>query len=134
VDWAVVETGMGGRLDATNLLAPEVSIITNISLEHKGYLGNTVAAITYEKAGIIKPATPVVTGVTQPSAIAVVEKKAQTLKAPAFAWDAISAAAACPPAASITRAWTTTGNISPPTCWGATRWATPAWPWRPPKS
>ena len=41
VDWAVVETGMGGRLDATNLLAPEVSIITNISLEHKGYLGNT---------------------------------------------------------------------------------------------
>ena len=82
VDWALVETGMGGRLDATNLLAPEVSIITNISLEHKGYLGNTVAAITYEKAGIIKPATPVVTGVTQPSAIAVVEKKAQTLKAP----------------------------------------------------
>jgi len=82
VDWAVVETGMGGRLDATNLLAPEVSIITNISLEHKGYLGNTTAAITYEKAGIIKPVTPVVTGVKQPSAIAVVEKKAQTLQAP----------------------------------------------------
>jgi len=82
VDWAVIETGMGGRLDATNVLAPEVSIITNISLEHKGYLGNTVATITHEKAGIIKPATPVVTGVTQPSAIAVVTEKAEQLKAP----------------------------------------------------
>ena len=82
VDWAVIETGMGGRLDATNVLAPEVSIITNISLEHKGYLGNTVAAITYEKAGIIKPATPVITGVTQPSAIAVVAEKAEKVKAP----------------------------------------------------
>jgi len=82
VDWAVIETGMGGRLDATNLLAPEVSIITNISLEHKGYLGNTVAAITHEKAGIIKPATPVITAVTQPSAITVVTEKAEKLKAP----------------------------------------------------
>ena len=54
VDWAVIETGMGGRLDATNLLAPEVSIITNISLEHRDYLGDTIAAIAGEKAGIIK--------------------------------------------------------------------------------
>jgi dihydrofolate synthase / folylpolyglutamate synthase len=84
VDWAVIETGMGGRLDATNLLSPEVSIITNISLEHKGYLGNTVAAITYEKAGIIKFATPVITGVTQPSAIAVVTEKAAKVNAPCF--------------------------------------------------
>lgn len=76
VDWAVIETGMGGRLDATNILDPELSIITNISLEHKGYLGNTIAAIAYEKAGIIKPGTPVVTGVRQPSAIAAVENKA----------------------------------------------------------
>lgn len=82
VDWAVIETGMGGRLDATNLLAPEVSIITNISLEHKGYLGNTIAAITFEKAGIIKPDTPVVTGVSQPSAIKVVNKKAAKLNTP----------------------------------------------------
>jgi dihydrofolate synthase/folylpolyglutamate synthase len=84
VDWAVVETGMGGRLDATNLLAPELGIITNISLEHKGYLGNTIAAITYEKAGIIKPDTPVVTGVQQPSAVAVVTERAAKLKAPCF--------------------------------------------------
>lgn len=82
VNWAVIETGMGGRLDATNLLAPEVSIITNISLEHKGYLGNTVAAITYEKAGIIKPDTPVVTGVSQPSAITVLTEKTAKLNAP----------------------------------------------------
>ena len=84
VDWAVIETGMGGRLDATNILAPELSVITNISLEHKGYLGNTIAAITYEKAGIIKPATPVVTGVRQPSAVAVVTERAARLEAPCF--------------------------------------------------
>ena len=82
VDWAVVETGMGGRLDATNVLDPELSIITNISLEHKGYLGNTIAAIAYEKAGIIKPGTPVVTGVRQPSAVAAVENKAAERGAP----------------------------------------------------
>ena len=84
VDWAVVEAGMGGRLDATNLLTPELSVITNISLEHKNYLGDTIAAITYEKAGIIKHATPVVTGVQQPSAITVVTDKAAELKAPLF--------------------------------------------------
>jgi dihydrofolate synthase/folylpolyglutamate synthase len=84
VDWAVIETGMGGRLDATNILAPELSIITNISLEHKGYLGNTIAAITYEKAGIIKPQTPVVTGVRQPSAVGVVTERAAKLEAPCF--------------------------------------------------
>jgi len=84
VDWAVIETGMGGRLDATNILAPELSIITNISLEHKGYLGNTIATITHEKAGIIKPKTPVVTGVRQPSAVAVVTERAARLEAPCF--------------------------------------------------
>ena len=84
VDWAVIETGMGGRLDATNVLTPELSIITNISLEHKSYLGNTIATITYEKAGIIKPQTPVITGVRQPSAVAVVTERAAKLKAPCY--------------------------------------------------
>ena len=84
VDWAVIETGMGGRLDATNVLTPELSLITNISLEHKGYLGNTIATITYEKAGIIKPKTPVVTGVRQPSAVTVVTERAAKLEAPCF--------------------------------------------------
>ena len=68
VDWAIIETGMGGRLDATNAIWPALTIITNISLEHKTYLGNTIAAIAAEKAGIIKAGVPVVTGVTQKSA------------------------------------------------------------------
>ncbi|WP_319408649.1 folylpolyglutamate synthase/dihydrofolate synthase family protein [uncultured Desulfosarcina sp.] len=84
VDYAVIETGMGGRMDATNVITPTVSIITNISLEHKNYLGNTIAAISGEKAGIIKPGIPVVTGVTQKSARAVIEKTAAGQSAPLF--------------------------------------------------
>jgi dihydrofolate synthase/folylpolyglutamate synthase len=84
LDWAVVETGMGGRLDATNVLRPTLSIITNISLEHREYLGNTIAAIAREKAGIIKPMVPLVTGVRQPSARQVVYGQARKHKAPAF--------------------------------------------------
>ena len=61
VDWAVIETGMGGRLDATNVIQPELSIITNISLEHRDYLGDTLSRIASEKAGIIKRRKPVVT-------------------------------------------------------------------------
>ena len=66
VDWAVVETGMGGRLDATNVIRPEVSVITNISFDHQEFLGHTLAAITREKAGVIKKGTAVVTGAGQP--------------------------------------------------------------------
>jgi dihydrofolate synthase/folylpolyglutamate synthase len=76
VDWAVVETGMGGRLDATNVLQPVISIITNVSLEHQGYLGKTIAEIAREKGGIIKRNIPVVTAVSQPSAISVLESLA----------------------------------------------------------
>ncbi len=77
VDWAIIETGMGGRLDATNVVIPELSIVTNISLEHQMYLGNTIAKIASEKAGIIKEKKPVVTGVTQKSAINAVENVAR---------------------------------------------------------
>lgn len=84
VDWAIIETGMGGRMDATNVVTPAVSIITNISLEHKTYLGNTIAAITGEKAGIIKPGVPVVTGVTQKSARSVIEAVAAEKAAPLY--------------------------------------------------
>ncbi len=63
VDWAVIETGLGGRLDATNIIRPEVSVITNISFEHTNLLGKTIYKIAGEKGGIIKPMTPVVTGV-----------------------------------------------------------------------
>jgi len=62
VDIAVIEVGMGGRLDATNIITPLVSVITNIALDHTQFLGNTLEAIAYEKAGIIKPEIPVVVG------------------------------------------------------------------------
>ena len=84
VDWAIVETGMGGRLDATNVITPGVSIITNISLEHQAYLGKTIARITGEKAGIIKPGIPVITGVSQQSAESTIRKQAATKHAPVY--------------------------------------------------
>lgn len=84
VDWAIIETGMGGRLDATNIVKPVLSIITNISLEHRLYLGNTIAEIAWEKAGIIKRRVPVITGVRQKSAIAVVEAIAEKRSAPLY--------------------------------------------------
>ena len=60
VDFAIVETGLGGRLDATNILCPKLSVITQIDLDHTQTLGNTLASITREKAGIIKKKTPVI--------------------------------------------------------------------------
>ena len=84
VDWAVIETGMGGRLDATNIIKPAISIITNISVEHRKYLGNTIAQIAGEKGGIIKRYTPVVTGIKQKHAVAVVKEIAKTKSAPFF--------------------------------------------------
>ena len=62
VDFAIIETGLGGRFDSTNIIEPVLSIITNISLDHTQYLGNTLAQIALEKAGIIKPNIPVVVG------------------------------------------------------------------------
>jgi len=77
VDWAVIETGMGGRFDATNIIKPQVSIITNLSIEHTDYLGNTIKDIAREKGGIIKENTPVVTGVSQPSGLKTIQKIAK---------------------------------------------------------
>ncbi|MDD2674972.1 MAG: bifunctional folylpolyglutamate synthase/dihydrofolate synthase [Flavobacterium sp.] len=62
VDIAVIEVGMGGRLDATNIITPLVSVITNIGLDHTQFLGNTLEAIAFEKAGIIKPNIPIIIG------------------------------------------------------------------------
>jgi dihydrofolate synthase/folylpolyglutamate synthase len=84
VDWAVLEVGMGGRLDATNVVEPQVTIITNISLEHKEFLGTTIAAIAREKAGIIKPKVPLVTAVTQPAALAVIKVSCAGAGAPCY--------------------------------------------------
>jgi dihydrofolate synthase/folylpolyglutamate synthase len=72
VDFAVVEVGLGGRFDATNVLTPLVSIITTIGLDHQEYLGNTVDAIAREKAGIIKKGAPVVAGRIEPGPLAIV--------------------------------------------------------------
>lgn len=84
VDFAIIETGMGGRLDATNIVNPVLSIITNISLEHKSYLGSTLPAIASEKAGIIKPHTPVITAATQNSVIDVIRRTAQEKASPFY--------------------------------------------------
>jgi dihydrofolate synthase/folylpolyglutamate synthase len=84
VDWAVIETGMGGRLDATNVIQPELSIITNISLEHRDYLGDTLSRIAAEKAGIIKKRKPVVTAIRQKPALRVVEEIAAEKNAPLY--------------------------------------------------
>ena len=80
VDWAVIETGMGGRLDATNIIKPVLSIITNISLEHREYLGNTLIEIAAEKAGIIKNRTPLVTGIRQKKAFTEIKRIATQKK------------------------------------------------------
>lgn len=81
-DIDILEVGMGGRLDATNVVTPLVSVITNISLEHKQYLGDTIEKIAFEKAGIIKPGVPVVTGVTTGPAREVILKTALKNRAP----------------------------------------------------
>jgi dihydrofolate synthase / folylpolyglutamate synthase len=75
VDYAVIETGLGGRLDATNVIKPLASVITSISLEHTHILGNTISEIAGEKAGIIKKGVPVFIGKLPPDAVAVIEKK-----------------------------------------------------------
>ena len=77
VDIAVIETGLGGRLDSTNVLHPILSVITNIGLDHTEFLGNTLTQIAREKAGIIKPGVPVVVGESHPQTINVFLGKAQ---------------------------------------------------------
>lgn len=78
----VWETGLGGRLDATNIVTPLASVITNIGYDHQRWLGEEIAQIAQEKAGIIKPGVPAVTATTQPEALAVLRKEAQYQKAP----------------------------------------------------
>ncbi|WP_047547946.1 bifunctional folylpolyglutamate synthase/dihydrofolate synthase [Psychroserpens sp. Hel_I_66] len=77
VDIAVIEVGLGGRLDSTNIITPEVSVITNIGFDHTQFLGNTYEAIAKEKAGIIKPKIPIVIGETQEETKTVFEETAK---------------------------------------------------------
>lgn len=84
VDIAVIETGLGGRLDSTNIIDPLLSIITNISFDHQNFLGDTLPLIAGEKAGIIKPNTPVVIGETHPETKPVFEQIAQKHNTPIY--------------------------------------------------
>lgn len=81
-DFAVYEVGLGGRLDSTNIVAPEVCIITPIDFDHENYLGHSIEQIAAEKAGIIKPGVPVVCSAERPEARAVIARRAAELGAP----------------------------------------------------
>ncbi|MFD1315425.1 bifunctional folylpolyglutamate synthase/dihydrofolate synthase [Namhaeicola litoreus] len=84
VDIAVIEVGLGGRLDSTNMIMPILSVITNIGFDHMQFLGNTLPEIAFEKAGIIKKNTPVVISETQPETTSVFTDKAKLENAPIF--------------------------------------------------
>lgn len=104
VDIAIVEVGLGGRLDSTNVIAPLLSVITNISYDHMAMLGDTLPQIAFEKAGIIKQNTPVVIGETHPESAPVFLEKAKEMAAPiVFADQHFS----CEPLAQTAPDWAT---------------------------
>ncbi|MCB2181447.1 MAG: bifunctional folylpolyglutamate synthase/dihydrofolate synthase [Desulfobulbaceae bacterium] len=84
VDFAILEVGLGGRLDATNVITPLVSVITNVSMDHELHLGNTLSEVATEKAGIIKNSVPVVSGVAADESLEVVNRTCAEKKAPFF--------------------------------------------------
>ena len=84
VDWIILETGMGGRLDATNICAPELTIITNIGLDHTQWLGTSRSAIAAEKAGIMKDGVPIIIGESHPETKDVFTNHARNQNAPLF--------------------------------------------------
>ncbi|GIT92720.1 bifunctional folylpolyglutamate synthase/dihydrofolate synthase [Jannaschia sp. AI_61] len=81
-DWTLLEVGLGGRLDATNVVNPALTIITPVSMDHEGFLGDTVEKIAAEKAGILKPGVPCVVGPQEEAALEVIEYRAARLNAP----------------------------------------------------
>ncbi|WP_347273411.1 folylpolyglutamate synthase/dihydrofolate synthase family protein [Candidatus Kuenenia sp.] len=83
-EMAVLEVGMGGRLDATNVVLPLVSVITNIGLDHVNILGNTISRIAYEKAGIIKKGIPVISAAEKPEALSVIKEVCMEKGAPLY--------------------------------------------------
>lgn len=83
-DIVVWETGLGGRMDVTNIVTPVVSVITNIGMDHTDILGDTVEQIAHEKAGIIKPGVPVVTCAVQPEAVKVIQERAKRLRSTVY--------------------------------------------------
>lgn len=85
-DWTLLEVGLGGRLDATNVITPRLSIITPVSMDHESFLGDTIAKIASEKAGIIKRGIPVIVGPQHPDGLEVIESTAARLGAPILAY------------------------------------------------
>jgi dihydrofolate synthase / folylpolyglutamate synthase len=81
-EWVVLEVGLGGRLDATNVITPEVAVITSISLDHMAILGDTLAQIAAEKAGIVKPGVPLVSAPQAAEALGVIKDTCRRLRAP----------------------------------------------------
>lgn len=86
VDIVLLETGMGGRLDATNVVTPLLSVITSVSMDHEAYLGDTLTAIAGEKAGIIKPQIPVVSAAVHPEVVPVIENTCTEHNAPLYSF------------------------------------------------
>ncbi|MFC0014965.1 MULTISPECIES: folylpolyglutamate synthase/dihydrofolate synthase family protein [Allobacillus] len=84
IDFGIMEVGLGGRLDSTNVITPILSLITSIGMDHMNILGDTIEKISYEKAGIIKQGIPIVTNVDQPEALDVIASKAKLHNAPFY--------------------------------------------------
>jgi len=82
VDFAVIETGLGGRLDSTNIVDPVLSVITNVAMDHQEFLGDTLPQIAAEKAGIIKSGRPVILGIDDPAYRFVIDEKSDQMNAP----------------------------------------------------
>jgi dihydrofolate synthase/folylpolyglutamate synthase len=100
-DVAVIEVGLGGRFDSTNVCNPLVSVITNVGLDHTAQLGNTLEEIAFQKAGIIKHRVPVVSGVIQPGPREVVQKIAAEMNAPLCEVGDLTTKASLPPLSSL---------------------------------
>lgn len=95
VDWAVIEVGLGGRLDATNIVQPRLTVITPVDYDHEAWLGKSIESIAFEKAGIIKPGVPVVLSPQRPVALDVIRKRAAEQQAPVVdsaAWPIVNLA------------------------------------------
>lgn len=86
VDFGIIEVGLGGRFDATNTITPLLSILTNVGLDHTDVLGNTIEEIAADKVGIIKQGIPVITGVTQPSVLEIVNRRCDQTQSDVYIW------------------------------------------------
>ncbi len=82
VDWAVIEVGLGGRLDATNIVQPDLTVITPVDFDHEAWLGKSIESIAFEKAGILKPGVPAVLAPQRPAALDVIRRRAAEVAAP----------------------------------------------------